>query len=149
MMTFVTLLMLVFGVVGSVKGWRELQLARNSTVWPSTPGEVVASAVEQESHDGSRSYRAAISYRYRVDGTLYSSDQVSFGYIFTLSWDTVRPARDRSAGYPVGRVVEVFYNPAAPQIAALEPGINSGTWQGLLLPIGLLVLGLLGVLGWH
>ena len=149
MLSFVPLLMLVFGVVGSVKGWRELQLARRSTAWPSTPGEVVASAVEHESHDGSRSYRTAISYRYRVDGTLYTSEHVSFGYIFTQSWDSRRLARDRSAGYPVGRAVAVFYNPAAPQIAALEPGINRGTWQGLVLPIGLLVVGLLSVVGWQ
>ena len=148
MSVFVTLVMLVFGAWGTVKGWRELQLARSSVMWPRVAGEIVASAVEREDHDGSRWYTAAIRYRYHVDNTLYQSEQVSFGYIFTLSWTARRPARERSAMYPIGETVDVFYNPAAPAVAALEPGVNNGTWQGLLLPVALLVFGLLGVLGW-
>jgi hypothetical protein len=59
-----------------------------------------------------------VIYSYRVDDARFMSSRVSF----TAADSTNRAdAEQGAARYPVGKAVQVFYNPGDPQQAVLEP----------------------------
>lgn len=66
---------------------------------------------------GSRT-KALVSYRYSVAGRDYSGDRIAFGG--EASGPKGRAERTVAA-YPVGSPVPVFYDPARPESAVLEP----------------------------
>ena len=49
--------------------------------------------------------------------------------------------------YPVGRNVDVYYNPNHPKIAVLEKGLGFLSFIPILVGLPLLILGILGLLG--
>jgi len=100
--------------------------AREAQRWPKAVGRVIVSKVENDTDDSSdsrtkRSYRPVIEFAYSVDGTEYRSRQRQLGVQTggSESW-----ARTVTAKYPVGRAVEVLYDPANPGTAALENPIG-------------------------
>jgi len=76
--------------------------------------------------------RAQVKYEYTVSGTRYFGDRISFDFWPNESEQTSR--------YPVGRRVEVRYDPADPRSAILEPGGHNG-----LALVGLAVVIAVGV----
>lgn len=126
------------GIVISVLGVNTLQNAKASLSWPKARGQVVESIVKRrrsESTTGRNqrtktTYKATVFYDYSVDGTEYSSDKISFGDYSSSSPSHARRIVNR---YPKGKTVEVYYNPAKPQVAVLEPGAS---WSSYM-PLGL------------
>lgn len=138
--TLTNLLFLVFGAVSAWLGWRTLQHARVSTTWPRVHGEIIASR-EEVTHNGEyETRRGVITYHYRVDGTPYRSRRVFFGDTIGLLWD--KPRERRLAAYPVGRAVQVAYDPAAPHQAVLEAGPHGATYLAVAAPAALALYGL-------
>jgi len=80
-----------------------------------------------------------IAYIYSVNGEKYTGDQISVAEVDSASKeDAVR----KIAPYPVGKEVEVFYNPKDPKDAVLEK--ESGDMAFVLLGVlgvGLLIVG--------
>lgn len=90
----------------------------------TTPGTILSSVVQY--HGGrSSSYNYNIRYQYAAAGKWYQSNQVSFG-----SWGDRDPAFAQSYvnRYPVGAPVVVYYLPAHPSFAVLEPAVTSTTY---------------------
>lgn len=113
---------------------RSVWAAHTSQHWPQTQGSVVHVSIEK-GHKG-RPYEL-VEYAYVVGGKTYQSNGISF---MSLDSDAVSP-QDLATRYPIGKAVNVFYNPDAPQEAVLRPGLHS------YLPVAMLVLGLLVVVG--
>jgi len=121
--------------------------------WRRAEGRVVRSLVAHSAEtDGEGTtdlYRAEVHYRYEAAGALRSGCVVS-------ATDRGSPSRARAerscAGYPEGKRVTVFYDPANPDRAVLERGAGSGplalfAWGGLCLIGGLYIVRVLCGLG--
>ena len=128
----------IFSYVGEVEN---VSLARESNSWPSvTASELFRSGPVRTGSVtvGRADIWAKVSYRYTVQDGDYESDRITFTNLSSGSRRSQR-AVDR---YPVGQEVEVFYKPADPSKAVLEPGGQAGSPSfslGLALP-GLLIV---------
>lgn len=124
----IPLLVVLAMVVGIVLVIRRIMKSVEAKHWPTVPGRIVYSNVERQVSSGSGSsnrsvtWKASITYDYEVDGIPHTSDKV-YGMAVSSS------NRSRALGlvhkYAVGTEVEVYYNPAKPADAMLEPGVPS------------------------
>ncbi|MBV8210959.1 MAG: DUF3592 domain-containing protein [Burkholderiaceae bacterium] len=100
--------------------------AKKSLSWPSIEGVISHSAVlmrtQTSSSGNTLMYQADVAYRYKVKGQDYSSSRIT---LMDYS-STTGHAQDVVARYPDGSTVAVYYNPADPSDAVLEPGGNTG-----------------------
>lgn len=76
-------------------------------------------------------YAPHIEYVFEVDGVRHTGSQVWVSGGGSSS--SPAGARNVVARYPVGKEAEVFYDPAAPGVCALEPGT---TWTSYM-PFGI------------
>ncbi len=129
----------VFGAVGLVVagfGVNELTQADASASWPSVAGTVVSSQVKKSTSSRgtgrkrrrSTSHSASIVYEYTVDSRKHTAKRVSFG----ATSSSASSAREIVSRYPKGKAVTVYYDPADPERAVLEPGTSGGTY----IPLG-------------
>ena len=95
------------------KAWKNVQLAKLSTAWPTTTGKVTAAETVKVTFRR----QPRVTYSYSVNGTPFASQRISFagGY---------RPKDTDAilARYPVGKEVSVSYAPNNPAEATLETG---------------------------
>ena len=120
----------MFVIIGAVilrHGMRTAEKARQSESWPSTEGEIAYSAILYQTgttatSNGVATYKADVAYRYKVIGANYSSSKVAF---IDLASSSGR-AQSIVQRYPDKSKVEVYYNPADPSEAILEPGSVGG-----------------------
>lgn len=127
---FPSLFSLVFVLIGvAILSYaRKLDAkAKESLSWPSTDGEISHSAVLYQtdtnpSTGNSPTYKADVAYRYKVNGRDYSSSRISLADLAS----TTRSAQNTVDRYPDNSSVQVYYNPANPAEAVLEPGETSG-----------------------
>ena len=127
---FPSLFSLVFVIIGAVilrYAMRTAEKARQSESWPSTDGEIAHSAILYQTdttatNNGVATYKADVAYRYKVNGANYSSSKVAF---LDLAASSGR-AQNIVQRYPDKSKVEVYYNPADPSEAILEPGSVGG-----------------------
>lgn len=103
--------------------------ARATLSWPAVPGRILDSrVVKGVDQDGDMTTNASVTYAYTVGGAALRGNQVSIG---------VRGARSSVAKYPAGTDVQVFYDPAKPSSAVLEPG---GSGAAVILIIAIVVI---------
>jgi hypothetical protein len=131
--SFFWVFFMLFGVAILPAGLRNLWYAHASQGWPTIDGVVVF--VEQETT------RAPLAYQYDVNETRYFSNVRHFGQFIGSSQNWAEAILQR---YPSGTGVPVSYCPADPDLAALEPGINS---ESCYLPGGGLAFLLFGIAG--
>lgn len=122
-------LILLGGVAISFWGWRSMQQSRRKAQWPTIAGTIVESEPTSEQDE----LLPHIVFAYRVD-------DVDYRTVFEFPKDT-NPlpefAQAYVENYPVGKTVDVFYNPAAPKEATLEPA-SRGDW--MILALGLMMV---------
>jgi hypothetical protein len=129
-----SILLLIGGGI-LIPGIRNVSRALASRHWPQTAAVVGQSESSVETDRGGRGrdpstmYSATIRFRYKVDERDYTTDLLHFGQ--TLGSGDSSDAELRRLRYPLGSETTVSYNPAAPSIAAAEPGFHS---EVLLLP---------------
>ena len=108
--------------------------------WPSTDGTIIRSDKTLTRHNFQKIEKVTIRYTYFV-GCRYESETVKVGGFMHVR------KRDENAllvRYPVGRTVQVYYDPYRPQVACLERrGMDSilciGGYGCLALGVGLLL----------
>jgi hypothetical protein len=97
--------------------------AEASRSWPQVQGVVTASEIANTRISKGKSsvagYRADIEYTYAVGGTEFVGWALYFGYRESTERDRALALVDR---FPRGREIPVWYNPARPETAVLEPG---------------------------
>lgn len=125
-----TLFSLVFiGIGVAILGYARSMSAKakESLSWPSTDGEISHSAVLYQtstnpSTGNTSTYKPDIAYRYKVHDRSYSSSRIA---LMDLA-SSPRYAQNIVDRYPDNSSVQVYYNPANPAEAVLEPGESSG-----------------------
>jgi len=109
------LIFLIIFPFAAWKAWKNIQMAKASTAWPTTTGKIVAA----ESVKVMFRRQPRVTYSYSVNGAPHTSQRISFagGY---------RPKEtDAILGrYPVGSEIPVAYAPDNPAEATLERGSN-------------------------
>jgi len=104
-----------------------------SAAWPTTQGQIVSSrTIEEEERrrddDGreriDRTYRPEIRFAYRVDDNEYATDTWKPGGV--VGSGSPKYAEGIVARYAAGRSVAVYYDPAHPDVAVLEPANRDG-----------------------
>ena len=95
------------------KAWKNVQLAKVSTGWPTTTGKITATEIVKVMFRR----QPRVTYSYSVNSRPFVSQRISFagGY----------PPRKTDAilaRYPVGKEVQVSYAPENPAEATLETG---------------------------
>lgn len=122
-------------------GWGILQDARVSETWPSSPGQITHSEIDEDRDEDGTSYHADIAFEYAVNDQRYAGDTVNFGQY----GGSYGHAEEIVNKYPVGESVQVYYDPNEPTTAVLEPGVSGGSY--LVLGIGLCFAGVPFIFG--
>lgn len=108
-----SLIFLIFFPFAAWKAWKNIQMAKASTGWPTTTGKITAAETAKVLFRR----QPRVTYSYTVNGTPFTSQRISFagGY---------RPKETDPilARYPVGSEVPVAYAPDNPKEATLETG---------------------------
>jgi hypothetical protein len=120
------LLALMFVIAGALLmawGAGQLRLAHTSRRWPSVPGRIVTSSInERRDRDRRRQFWADVSYEYQVNGVQYTANRVSF---MAYSSSSRAHAQQVVGHYRTGANVTVYYRPGRPAEAVLERGLNA------------------------
>lgn len=113
--------------------WNSLE-AFSSRSWPYVEGKVIQSQVasyQSESDEGTTTmFYPYLRYNYSVEGQQFTGDKLDMG---EYSSSNPNYAEEVVVRYPVGKPVRIYYDPAHPETAVLQPGFTSG----LLIPLGL------------
>lgn len=135
---FVAILAAVLGVVAFVRG---RQVASASARWPTASGTITTSSViDEQIEDRSDSDKAVIRtiHRFQVD-LRYAYRVAQRDYVGTnvnWNWTAVyglRELAEKAAGrYVQGQPVTVYYDPARPGNAVLEPDNRQGSVAPLI-----------------
>ena len=112
-----------------------------SSRWPTVRGRITESTFLETGDGEGMSFRAAIAYAYTVDGVFHTAKRVRFGDRVELPFPRT-PARMVDA-YPLGREVDVRYNPNDPAEAVLEPGPSLFIVGGIVLGVVFIGAGVL------
>ena len=121
-----------FGVAGVAAllgaAWT-LYVGHVTTSWPQVEGEVVDGHIQRDVNtEGDAHFEPQLRYRYVVGDVAYEGERIErFGVGYSARSD----ASDVLAAHPVGSTLPVYYDPAEPESAVLEPGVQP------LVPIGL------------
>jgi hypothetical protein len=118
----------VLGIVISVSGTlmaadqvRGLDHALRSRGWRAVQGRILDTATLRVRSPIAILSSPAVVYEYTVDGETYQAQTVNYRGSMTLG-ATVRVL----GKYRPGRRVTVYYDPAHPHLAVLEPGASLG-----------------------
>jgi hypothetical protein len=142
------LILLVVGIILIIRFRRDRQKAVQSLNWPSVPGVVVESRIDENRStdtegDISITYRPYVRYEYQVGGETFSSDKL---YIGLSNYSSNRQkAQQTTSQNPVGAAVNVYYNPENHGDAVLQQ--KTGGSAALVVGIILLVVGVCGLCG--
>lgn len=138
--TFAMLIFFVVGIGLAYWGWGVLQNARASAGWPAVSGQITSSSVSHSTDsEGADSYTPSVGYRYVVNDQQYTGSRIKFG---ETSYNKESEADAVVARYPAGTTVPIYYNPADPATAVLEPGVTSGSYVFLAVGACFIVLSL-------
>jgi hypothetical protein len=132
------LLIAVFSVAVFVKGRRQ---AKDSAQWPTAAGTITTSTIIEErieDRNDDEKNLVRITLRYRVDLRFaYRVGQRDFiGTTWMWGWTPIYGGRDLAekvvSKYTQGQPVTVYYDPARPDNAVLEPNNRQGSMAPLV-----------------
>lgn len=114
-----------------------------AAAYPTSPGTVIASSLKISSGRHGPMYGAEVRFRFQVAGQTYESGE--YRYNSPRSSDSTY-ANSILAQFPVGAAVTVHYNPANPNDAVLQTGIDGTTrfFVFFITPFAVVMLAL-----WH
>ena len=130
-------MVLIAGIAVIVWGWKILSAARRVRQWPIAQGIVKVSELRSVQDD----LLPDIEFAYIVSDKAYQKK-----FKFPAGMDTMPElAESYRSKYPVGSEVSVYYNPANPEDATLEPSAR-GDWMVMTLGILITIASLLALL---
>lgn len=148
---------LVIGVVRIAPSRDTIQNARASTSWPRTGAKVTGARIEviegSVSTDTPTRHLPKVEYTYRVGEIDYTGDTIRFAELDFHrrgSRNRAQKVIDPYSNYPE---VTAHYNPDAPSVSVLEPGVTLATFGALTdsllwILFGTGILGFVGYLIW-
>lgn len=131
-------LCLFFGLFAAVFCWFSFMNMQASNSWPSARGEIAVSELVSMNPLKRKQKKANVRYSYQVDGVTYTGSLIRFadttGSMESLQAELIAP-------YPVGKEVDVFYDPKNCTTAVLEPGGGLRGYSLVLPPLILFGIG--------
>lgn len=126
---FLLLVLLAVAVLASCQAGEDLQRAgvgQRSSTWPTTTAEIVGAQLAVRKTDDGQYYWPSLRYRYSVEGKQLIGKRWRYRYVWRFGGysgdlDMVKRAL---ASYPVGKRVQVAYDPKRPRESVLEPGAH-------------------------
>ncbi len=117
---------LIVGVVLIVGSWQiyihfsvpMVEEAKTSESWPSIPGVITHSEVDQLIDDGTTMYGAQINYEFTVENKLYTGNRITLNSE-GIKTSSLREVKKELQDYPLGAKVIVYYDPEIPNNAVL------------------------------
>jgi hypothetical protein len=126
-----TNLLLALGVIAGLAciavGLNALRVGLRSRSWLPTPGKILTSRVGPAPEE---SFRASVTYRYSFGGAEFESSRIRPLESYASFRGPAQRVVDR---YQPTQQVIVFVNPARPEEAFLEPGVQRGSSLLLIL----------------
>jgi hypothetical protein len=120
------LMLLLLIVAQGYSIWRAYKQTASSRSWPTTEGTIVESHPDASTGGEQRpDHSSIVRYRYRVGDREYEGDRIQL-----QTW-LLSPRRP-IAGYPVGRRVDIRYDPQDPGNAVLRAGTGLPVQIGVL-----------------
>jgi hypothetical protein len=121
---------LVFVWIG-ITSWIQAEASKS---WTPVDGKILSFEIKTShstsSHGGSStSYSASVVYEYTFDDVRHQGRRIAF----ITSGGGYSSAEARVRQYASGTEVKVYVDPAAPQEAVLEPGVNAGNYIFILM----------------
>ncbi len=135
---FILGLFTLAGLLTALWGWSTLVKGRKTLRWPATEGVIEQSTPAADADD----LLPHILFSYTVAGQTYRRELEFPGGISPTPEFSVSYA----GKFPVGAKVRVYYDPAQPERATLEPGPGRGDWMILALGLAAAVFGLSALL---
>ena len=126
---FAISILLLTGVYCAIAGMNNLNRAKASSAWSFTNGRIVSS--ELKKYRKGPGYYPSVQYQYVVNGTPYSSGQISLGDEFDMFAGS--SAEQVVATYPVKKEIKVFYDPKDPRFSTLETGVTFSAYNGFII----------------
>jgi hypothetical protein len=125
---WIVVLLVATGIAAS--GFTNFKNAWESKKWPVTKGVVISSQLERNSNrkkvNGNyvlvTTFNAKITYTYQVSSIAYTSSRITFADPKTMSHE--QAVCFTTILYPLGKEVEVYFNPKEPNTCALVPGLT-------------------------
>jgi len=121
----------------TARAWQSQRQAGAARRWLPTTGQVIHSAVRQTTvrvrigastgrYRNAIRYHPQVIYQYTVNGTPYQAERLYLGPLILSS--EAGDAKRKAVHYPAGSLVTVYYDPANPAEATLDPRTGWGTW---------------------
>ena len=120
------LLMVPFGAWAA---WYSIANAKASVGWPTAPGTITRSEVEPTVKNR---VNPKVAYTYAVNGKTMTGSRVSYRSEGGSNQTDAQAVVDR---FPMGKSVQVHYDPALPTNSVLEPGASASTYGYLVIPL--------------
>ena len=128
-------------VISFFSYFRLRRVVAASRHWPKAAGQIVSASVstiyetpqvdtESTISRTTKKYRADIRYTYRVGQSDFSATALNLGGLPLYGF--ARDAEAVTAQYPVGTHVDVYHDPANPEVAILRPEDKGGTLSPLI-----------------
>jgi hypothetical protein len=128
---------LIFGLRALRDGTSDVVVALTARQWPTTSGVIEQSNVVEDQNDDTLLHTPTVRYSYEVAGTHYTGTTVVPGQGSTNAASIAQRTVDR---YPVGKQVQVYYQPADPHKIMLEPRIAWGALVTTIVGAAILLL---------
>ena len=122
-----------------------LKYSLESKNWPKTSGTITHSEVDSWTKDGKSQYDARINYSYTVEGKKYNSSKLNTSGSYTGS--NITKAKELVNEFPVGKTVDVYYDPELPDSASLKPGASNTDIVMAVFPLIFFLIGLTVLFG--
>jgi hypothetical protein len=136
-----TLIFLIAFPFALWKGWKNVQMAKASTSWPTTTGKITASETVKVMFRR----QPRVTYSYSVNGRPLASQRISFAGGYKPKETDAILAR-----YPLGSEVTVAHAPDNPAEATLETGATKQvTAQVRVLVIFFVLIVLLNIFSYY
>lgn len=139
-----TLLGIIFTLTGALVfymwGWPQFKYAYESKKWPQTSGIITQSKVNSWIKEGDSKYEARINYNYEIDGKKYNSGKIRTSGSYSGS--NITRAKELVNEFPIGKNVDVFYDPEVPDSAILKPGVSGIDIIMVLFPLLFFIIGI-------
>jgi Protein of unknown function (DUF3592) len=116
---------LAFSLVTIYFNWDEIRgiYFTDAASFSSTEGRIFSSSIDTSKRRGTTYYYYEIEYEFIVNEKRYRSDRIAF-------YENVSAnpgfAESYVSKYPVGKPVNVYYDPKDPSFSVLEPEVKGG-----------------------
>jgi hypothetical protein len=113
----------LYGISAFYSGIRDLNQAKASVDWPTSPGRVLSSSVVQkrDSDDDGVMYHAEVVYVFNLNNTAYSGKRIAYGDYGSSNPSHAQKIVNR---YPQDKNVTIHYMPNNPKECLLEVGVK-------------------------